>query len=88
MSLEAQATDARVRELLAEYDTPAACAADLLCDRHPAANVAFTIVEADLTSVDLTYGELREQSQRCATVLAERVRRLAGSEESDYLFRY
>ena len=64
--------EVRVRELLGEYGSPDACAADLLCDRHPATDVAFTIVDADLTSADISYGELRERSQRCATVLAER----------------
>eukprot|EP01133_Synstelium_polycarpum_P026731 gene26731-32164_t len=41
---------ARVRELLDQYDTPHASAAELLCDRHPADGVAFTVVEADLSS--------------------------------------
>lgn len=62
---------ARVRELCEQYDTPHASAAELLCDRHPADSVAFTVVEADLSSVDLTYGELREQSARCAAALAD-----------------
>ncbi|QNG19184.1 AMP-binding protein [Rhodococcus triatomae] len=65
-------TDAgtRVRELLDEYDTPDACAAELLCDRHPADAVAFTVVEDDLSSTDLTFGELRERSARFAAALA------------------
>ena len=62
---------ARVRELLDQYDTPHASAAELLCDRHPADGVAFTVVEADLSSVDLTYGHLREQSARFAAALAD-----------------
>ncbi len=37
---------ARVRELLDRYDTADACAADLLCDDHPADAVAFTVVDA------------------------------------------
>ncbi|BDT98478.1 AMP-binding protein [Nocardia sputorum] len=60
----------RVRELLDCYDRADASAADLLCDRHPADRVAFTIVEADLSSTDLTYGELRERSARFAAALA------------------
>ncbi|WP_433710758.1 AMP-binding protein [Nocardia sp. CA-084685] len=63
--------NARVRELLQTYDGPDISAADMLCDRHPADRVAFTIVDADLTSTDLTYGELRERSQRCAVALAD-----------------
>ncbi|MEU0500478.1 AMP-binding protein [Nocardia sp. NPDC005998] len=62
---------ARVRELLETYDGPDASAADLLCDRHPADRVAFTIVDPDLTATDLTYGELRERSQRFAAALAD-----------------
>ncbi len=61
----------RVEELLAAYTGPDACAAELLCDRHPAEAVAFTLVDADLSSVDLTYGELRERSARCAAALAD-----------------
>ncbi|TSD93542.1 AMP-binding protein [Skermania sp. ID1734] len=63
--------DVRVRELLADYDTPTACAAELLCDRHPAEAVACTVIDEDLSATDLTYGQLREQSARFATALAE-----------------
>ncbi|MFQ6328126.1 AMP-binding protein [Nocardia sp. CWNU-33] len=63
--------NARVRELLERYDGPDACAAELLCDRHSEAKVAFTVVDADLGSIDLTYGELRERSARFAAALAE-----------------
>ena len=62
--------DGRVRDLLAAYDTPQACAADLLCDRHAPAAVAFTFVTADLTGSDLTYAQLREHSERAAGALA------------------
>lgn len=62
--------EVRVHELLDRYDTPDACAAALLCDDHPADAVAFTIVESDLTSTDVTYGELSEQSSRFAAALA------------------
>lgn len=51
--------DERIRQLLAQYDTPQACAAELLCDRHPDDTVAFTVVESDLSTTDLTYGDLR-----------------------------
>ncbi|EME52282.1 putative acetate--CoA ligase [Rhodococcus ruber BKS 20-38] len=63
--------EARVRELLDRYDTVDACAAELLCDGHPADAVAFTVVEADLTATDLTFGELRKQSTRFAAALAD-----------------
>ncbi|MEV6275138.1 AMP-binding protein [Nocardia sp. NPDC051832] len=61
---------ARVRQLLEEYGSPQACAAELLCDRHPADAVAFTIIESDLSATDLTFGELRERSTRFAAALA------------------
>ena len=49
-------TDERVSELLAEYGSADANAAELLCDRHPADAVAFTVIEPDLSATDLTYG--------------------------------
>ncbi|MGQ4360870.1 AMP-binding protein [Streptomyces sp. SAS_272] len=61
----------RVRELLGLVGAPDACAAELLCDRHPADSVAFTVVEKDLTSTDLTYGALRRDSARFAAALAD-----------------
>ncbi|SEK83162.1 acetyl-CoA synthetase [Blastococcus sp. DSM 46786] len=61
----------RVLELLAVYDSPDADAAELLCDRHPADDVAFTVVEADLSAHDLTYGHLRRESARFAAALAD-----------------
>jgi acetyl-CoA synthetase len=64
-------TDERISELLSVYDRQDANACDLLCDRHPADAVAFTVVEADLSAHDLTYGHLREQSSRFAAALAD-----------------
>lgn len=61
----------RVADLLAQFDSPEACAAELLCDRHPADAVACTVVEADLSSRDLTYGQLRHDSARFAAALAD-----------------
>ena len=69
------AIDDRVAELLAQYDNPEACAADLLCDRHPGDAIAFTVIDSagagNVTSVDLTYGHLQEQSSRFAAALAD-----------------
>lgn len=62
--------DARVSELLDTFDRPELDLAELLCDRHPADAVAFTVVQSDLSSVDLTYGELAERSRRFAAGLA------------------
>ncbi|WP_427118126.1 AMP-binding protein [Pseudarthrobacter scleromae] len=52
------------------YSVAEACAAQLLCDGHDPQSVAFTIVEADLSSEDITYGQLRERSERGAAALA------------------
>ncbi|GAC1540303.1 MAG: acyl-CoA synthetase [Acidimicrobiales bacterium] len=43
----------------------------MLCDDHPSDRVAFTIVEPDLSTHDLTFGWLRVQSERCAAALAD-----------------
>jgi acetyl-CoA synthetase len=59
-----------VSELLSVYGGPSADAAELLCRRHPADAVAFTVVEADLSSRDVTFGELDEASGRFAAGLA------------------
>lgn len=60
------------RELAEWVDTyarPDIAAADVLCDNHPAGNVAFTIIEPDGSSQDLTFGQLREDSMRAAAML-------------------
>ncbi|MFD1860175.1 AMP-dependent synthetase [Aeromicrobium camelliae] len=64
--------DATIERWLATYDAPDADVAFLLCDRHDPQTVAFTFVAPDLSTRDMTYGELAEQSRRLATVLAER----------------
>uniref|UniRef100_UPI0025D2E32E AMP-binding protein n=1 Tax=uncultured Aeromicrobium sp. TaxID=337820 RepID=UPI0025D2E32E len=64
--------DATIERWLATYDAPDADVAFLLCDRHDPQTVAFTFVALDLSTRDMTYGELAEQSRRLATVLAER----------------
>ncbi|MEE2056460.1 AMP-binding protein [Rhodococcus artemisiae] len=64
-------TATRVQELLDRYDTADATAARLLCDDHPADAVAFTVIDPDLGSTDLTFGDLSERSARFATALAD-----------------
>jgi acetyl-CoA synthetase len=61
-----------VRELLALYDSPDTGVAHVLCDGHPADAVAYTVVEADLSSRALTYGELKVLSETFAEALAAR----------------
>jgi len=60
-----------VEDLLATFSDPHACVAELLCDRHPADAVAFTIVEPDRSVRKLTFGELQEGSRRFAVALAD-----------------
>lgn len=64
--------DKRVGELLARYGHDAVCVASVVCDDHPADRIAYTVVESDLTSVEITYGRLRELSEQCAAGLVAR----------------
>lgn len=69
-----------VQELLDTFAVPDANAAQLLCDKHPAGDIAFTVVSADLGSVDISYGELREKSLQFAASLAS-----VGVRRGDYV---
>jgi len=60
----------RANDLLDLYGSPSASAAELLCDRHDPAKVAYHLVAEDLSARVLTYGELREESERVAAGLA------------------
>lgn len=59
----------RVAELIERFGGPDACAADLLCDSRSPSSLAYRIISSDLTARDLTYGDLREESQRFAGAL-------------------
>lgn len=61
----------RVAELIAMYGDPQACAADLLCDRHNPDSVACTVIDANFRAENFSYGQLKERSQRLASVLSE-----------------
>ncbi|MFE2219721.1 AMP-binding protein, partial [Streptomyces canus] len=61
----------RVTELTATYVAPSRNVAELLCDRHPADRVAFTIVDSDGEASTLSYGELAANSHRYARALQE-----------------
>jgi acetyl-CoA synthetase len=65
-----QTPSERVADLLEMYGSQQACAAHLLCDRHDAAAVAYTIVAPDLRATELRYGELRAESGRLAGALS------------------
>lgn len=62
--------DDRVTELLAKFDSPTRSVADLLCDDYDSADLAYRIVHRDLKSRDLTYGDLKRESERFAAGLA------------------
>ena len=57
--------------LVHRFGAADACVARLLCDDHPADDVAFTVVEPDLSARELTYGELGRESARFAAALAD-----------------
>lgn len=59
----------RVLELLDAFGAPNACAAFLLCDRHPEDALAYRLIAPDLSAREITYGELREESERFAAAL-------------------
>ncbi|MCF8571136.1 AMP-binding protein [Gordonia sp. HY002] len=65
-----ESADRQVADWLDVYGAPDASVANLLCDRHDRAAVAFTLVEPDLSATAMTYGELADESRRMATVLA------------------
>ncbi|MGW0422206.1 AMP-binding protein [Streptomyces sp. NPDC003015] len=59
----------RVAELTSAFTAPSLNVAWLLCDRHAAENVAFTVVDGDGKAATLTYGALATDSHRCARAL-------------------
>jgi acetyl-CoA synthetase len=59
-----------VAAFIDEHGDPDGSAAWFLCDRHDSSSVAFRIVSSDLAATDLTYGQLRELSERLASSLA------------------
>jgi acetyl-CoA synthetase len=60
----------RAARLNARYSDVHASAAFLLCDQHDPEAVAYTVIGSDLSSVDLTYGALRAESERFAAALS------------------
>lgn len=69
MAPEPTAVNTQVSEVARVFSAPDADPAWLLCDRHPSDAVAFTFVEPDGSTQDLTFGALRERSQRFAGLL-------------------
>ena len=61
----------RVNQLIALYAGPQVSVAELLCDRRDPESVAYRVIGQDLSVQNLSYGELRAESERLATALAE-----------------
>lgn len=59
----------RIDELLERYRAEDACVAALLCDRHDPGALAYRIVSPDLVAQNLTYGELRHESEMVSGAL-------------------
>ncbi|MBU6299879.1 MAG: AMP-binding protein, partial [Alphaproteobacteria bacterium] len=56
----------RIQELTHLYGARDVSVAALLCDGHNPHAIAYRVIDEDLSSVDVTYGELREKSERLA----------------------
>ena len=61
----------RVKDLCDRYGGDEVWASELLCDSRESSKSAFLIVDHNLDVYDLTYGELRERSERFAAALFE-----------------
>jgi acetyl-CoA synthetase len=59
----------RVQALMAPFSKTDASAAVLLCDSHEPAKLAYRIIGPDLAARDLTYGDLRKESEHFAGAL-------------------
>ncbi len=55
---------------LLTYGTGDACAAEFLCDRHDPLSTAATIMDGELRHFDVSFGRLRDHSERVAAGLA------------------
>ena len=61
----------RIQQLLGLYNGPQVNVAALLCDRRDPALAAYRVIGPDLSVRHLSYGELREESERFASVLTQ-----------------
>lgn len=69
VSDRSNAVSKRVDELVGLYSADRICAAATLCDRHDPAALAYRVIAADLSTRDISYGELRRESERFAAGL-------------------
>ncbi|MGE7471950.1 AMP-binding protein [Bosea sp. NPDC003192] len=71
MAVDYASALARVHELVRLYSAPNLSVATELCDSRPAEAIAYKVVSADMSSFDLTYGDLRKRSEQFAASLYE-----------------
>ena len=64
--------NSRVEELCHKYSEGSVNVAKLLCDDHPSDNLAFRIFGADMVATDLSYGELKKESELLANGLTSK----------------
>jgi acetyl-CoA synthetase len=62
---------ARVQQLIARYSAPEISVAELLCDSRDPAREAYRFIGQDLSVRHLSYGALRAESERFASVLSD-----------------
>ena len=60
-----------VQQLRQRFSIKNLCIADVLCDKHPSDAMAFLIVDNELNTQRLTFGQLADKSKRLASALAE-----------------
>ena len=61
----------RVNYYVGKYTRDTISVAELLCDRHPEINLAFRIIEQDQSFNDISYKELRDESEKLASGFIE-----------------
>lgn len=61
----------RVDELIEIYGSSQTSLGELLCDNRAPSHRAYRLIKGDMSTEDITYGELREESERFAAVLEE-----------------
>jgi acetyl-CoA synthetase len=66
----ADAVASRIQEVASLFQDPHASTARLICDRHDPQRVAYRVVSQELSATDLTYLDLREESERLAAALS------------------
>jgi acetyl-CoA synthetase len=71
MNTNTETVASRVEQLASRYSGARLCVAARLCDAHEPTSLAYRIIAPDLSVQALSYGELREESERFAAALTE-----------------